>query len=344
MQTKLKSAQLALLTLFLAIPSLVQNSNAQNPSAQNSIPGRILGRRANQAQPNAVDHVGSVPKALPSTAPTTPTFTFGMVDFPGATASFPLGINKKAQVVGSYGPLLSSSSPNYLGYRLSGTAFTKIIFPGAIQTFADSLNASGVMAGTYQLADGTFHGFLLVGKTFTKLDYPGAANTEPSGINDSGEIVGDWWNDNNALNAFVYSNGVFTNLQPPGTTFTLGQSINNAGDIVGQFYDSANVGHGYLLHAGAYTVIDYPGAAVTSIDGINNKGQMVGAYGTGGYVLGWDAWNGFLTDSSGTFTSFDAPLASAPVTRPLSINDKGEIAGFYTDVNATYFGFVASFK
>ena len=129
-----------------------------------------------------------------------------------------------------------------------------------------------------------------------------------------------------------------------GTTFTLGQSINNAGDIVGQFYDSANVGHGYLLHAGAYTVIDYPGAAVTSIDGINNKGQMVGAYGTGGYVLGWDAWNGFLTDSSGTFTSFDAPLAAAPVTRPLSINDKGEIAGFYTDVNATYFGFVASFK
>jgi hypothetical protein len=37
-------------------------------------------------------------------------------------------------------------------------------------------------------------------------------------------------------------------------------------------------------------------------------------------------------------------LAGAPVTIPRSINDKGQIAGFYTDITSTYFGFVASFK
>ncbi|MGA9471899.1 MAG: hypothetical protein WBV36_05505 [Terriglobales bacterium] len=51
-----------------------------------------------------------------------------------------------------------------------------------------------------------------------------------------------------------------------------------------------------------------------------------------------------VTDDGGIFTSFDVPLAGAPVTIPRSINDKGQIAGFYTDITSTYFGFVASFK
>jgi uncharacterized membrane protein len=335
MQPKLKSAQFVLLTLVLALPSL----------AQTTIHGRILRafRRADQAPQIGMDSGISRPKPLPSTALTTLTFTFGMLDFPGATSSFPLGINKKAQVVGSYGPLISSSSPNFQGYRLSGTSFTKITFPGAVQSFAQGINSFGTIAGSYQLADGSFHGFLLAAKTFSKLDYPGAANTEPTSINDSGEIVGYWWNDSNFLNSFVYSNGIFTPIQPPGSTFTEAACINNAGDIVGSFYDSAGAGHGYLLHAGTYTVIDYPGAAVTSIDGINNNGQMVGAYGTGGFVQGYDAYYGFL-DDGGTLTTFNVPLAAAPVTRPLGINDKGEIAGVYTDVTSTYHGFVASFK
>ena len=70
---------------------------------------------------------------------------------------------------------------------------------------------------------------------------------------------------------------------------------------------------------------------------------MVGAYGTGGFVQGFDIFHGFLYDG-GILTSFDVPLAGAPVTIPRSINDKGQIAGFYTDITSTYFGFVASFK
>jgi hypothetical protein len=52
---------------------------------------------------------------------------------------------------------------------------------------------------------------------------------------------------------------------------------------------------------------------------------------------------GFL-DDGGTFPGFDVPLAGAPVTIPRGINDKGQIAGFYTDTTSTYFGFVASLK
>ena len=76
---------------------------------------------------------------------------------------------------------------------------------------------------------------------------------------------------------------------------------------------------------------------------VRNKGQMVGAYGTGGFVQGYDAFHGFL-DDNGAFTSFDVPLSAAPVTSALGINDQGEIEGFYTDVTSTYHGFVASFK
>jgi hypothetical protein len=335
MQPKLKNAQLVLLTLVLALPAL-----AQKPTAT----GRILGafRGADQPPQIGMDRGISTPKPLPSTALTTPTFSFGMLDFPRATASYVLGTDNKLQVVGAYRPLSSSSSPGWNGYRLRGTAFTKITFPGAAHTFASGINASGAVVGAYALADGSFHGFLLVEKTFSKFDYPGAANTEPTSINDSGEIIGYWWNDINVLNSFVYSNGVFTSLLPPGSTFTLAQHVNNAGNIVGEFYDSVG-GHGFLLHSGTYTVIDYPGATVTSIEGINNKGQMVGAYGTGGFVEGFDLYHGFL-DDGGAFSSFDVPLAGARVTIPRSINDKGQVAGFYTDITSTYFGFVASFQ
>jgi hypothetical protein len=336
MQPKLKSAQVILLTLVLALPSFAQKSTT---------PGRILGAFRGEGQSPRIGMNGeiSTPKPLPSTALTTPTFTFGMMDFPGATTSYILGTGNKSQVVGGFGPLASSSSPSWNGYRLKGTAFTKITFPGAAHTFAAGINASGTVVGPYELADGSFHGYLLLAKTFTKFDYPGAANTEPTSINDSGEIVGYWWNDINFLNSFFYSNGVFTSLLPPGSTFTLAQHVNNAGDIVGEFYDSAGAGHGFLLRSGTYTVIDYPGATVTSIEAINNKGQMVGAYGTSGFVQGFDIYHGFL-DDGGIFTSFDVPLAGAPVTIPRSINDKGQIAGFYTDITSTYFGFVASFK
>jgi uncharacterized membrane protein len=335
MQAKFKSAQLALFTLVLALPSSAQ---------QSTMPGRMLGafRPSNQPSQIGMDHGISTPKPLPSTALTAPTFTFGMLDFPGATTSYILGTGDKSHIVGAYGPLASSSSPSWNGYRLSGTDFTKITFPGAVHTFAAGINTAGTIVGAYELSDGSFHGYLLTANTFSKFDYPGSANTEPTSINDSGEIVGYWWNDINFLNSFVYSNGVFTSLQPPGSTFTLAQHINKAGDIVGQFYDSANAGHGFLLHSGSYTV-DYPGATSTSLEGINNKGQIVGAYGTGEFVQGFDLYHGFL-DDGGTFTSFDVPLAGAPLTIPRSINDKGQIAGFYTDTTSTYFGFVASFK
>src|ERR1035438_226460 len=140
MQPKLKSAQLVLLTLVLALPSLAQNS---------MIPGHVLGafRGADRPSPIGMDRGISTPKPLPSTALTTPTFTFGMLDFPGATTSYVLGTDNKSRVVGAFGPLASSSSPSWNGYRLSGTAFTKITFPGAAHTFAAGINASGAIVG-----------------------------------------------------------------------------------------------------------------------------------------------------------------------------------------------------
>ena len=199
MQPKLKSALLVLFTLVLALPSL-----AQIPT----VPGRLFGpfRGADRPPQMAADHEVSTPKPLPSTALTPLTFTFGTVDYPGATASYILGTDNKSRAVGAFAPLYSSSSPSWNGYRLSGTAFTKITFPGAAHTFASGINASGAIAGLYELSDGSFHGFLLAAKTFSQLDYPGSANTELTSINDSGEIVGSWWNDLNVLNAFVYSN------------------------------------------------------------------------------------------------------------------------------------------
>jgi hypothetical protein len=173
MQPKLKSAQLVLFTLILVLPSLAQMS---------TVPGRISGafRGANQQSQIGMDREISTPKPLPSTALTAaPTFTFGMLDFPGATTSYILGTGDKSHIVGAYGPLASSSSPSWNGYRLSGTAFTKITFPGAVHTFAAGINTAGTIVGAYELSDGSFRGYLLTAKTFSRFDYPGSAKPNP---------------------------------------------------------------------------------------------------------------------------------------------------------------------
>ena len=84
-------------------------------------------------------------------------------------------------------------------------------------------------------------------------------------------------------------------------------------------------------------MLDYPGAAQyggTSANGINNEGVVTGYY----YSDSSGDFSGFLWNN-GTFTSLNFPGAVS--TGITSINDQGDLTGYYVDLNGTFNGFVA---
>jgi probable HAF family extracellular repeat protein len=67
--------------------------------------------------------------------------------------------------------------------------------PGAYGTFAEGINNSGQIVGSYDAGGQHYHGFLLNQGSYTTLDPPGSSPsffglTGAHGINDSGQIVG----------------------------------------------------------------------------------------------------------------------------------------------------------
>jgi hypothetical protein len=95
------------------------------------------------------------------------------------------------------------------------------------------------------------------------------------------------------------------------------------------------------------TTFDAPGSDITPNDyngtfpsAINNKGEITGFYVDTNLVC-----RGFLRSPSGSLISFEAPGADTTAgsyngTLPTSINDRGEIAGYYYDANGFMHGFL----
>jgi uncharacterized membrane protein len=222
---------------------------------------------------------------------------------------------------------------------------------GAVESAPRSMNSSGDIVGEYYPADGTIHGFLRShhGK-WTSLDVPGAeGGTFAQGINDQGEIVGvagGFVDPNIGTNhGFLFrpghdrAPGSYLPIDFPGADSTYAIGINDDGDVVGFYYlRSEKTFHGFLQHEGDFTTVDVPGTQGIVVLGtnprsINSRGEIAGQFWTddGGY-------HGFLL-SKGTYTTFDMP--GAVLTGTMSINDHGEIVGFYLDEAFMAHGFKA---
>jgi probable HAF family extracellular repeat protein len=215
------------------------------------------------------------------------------------------------------------------------------------QTEAAAINAEGDIVGNFGPRQGK-HGFLYHQGTFTNFDVPGALYTFPTGINSAGQIVGTFI-DGIGQHGFLYSGGVFTQIDVPGATnpnllpgATSANGINAAGQIVGNFdvvtTDHRASTHAFIYDNGVFTIFDFPGAYSTQAFAINSAGDIVG----GMALPGVGGASGFIY-SRGTFTPISNPNATAPngnlLTVANGINERGDIAGFFTDVGA-YRGFV----
>ena len=208
-------------------------------------------------------------------------------------------------------------------------------------TFAERVNAKGQVVGEWYDQDFYLaHGFILDHGAYTLFDYPGLqfSDTFVNGINDRGDIVGSYdgfdADFNFVFGGYVLSHGVFTQFSVPGASFAIPLSINARGDVTGYYGDADFNLHGFVLRGGVVTTLDVPGADLTIPSGINAKGQIVGSYVAG------DTWYGFRWDQ-GVFTTLQLPWPTV-FTRAMDINDRGEVAGFYDDLDFRQHGFVLS--
>ena len=158
---------------------------------------------------------------------------------------------------------------------------------------------------------------------------PCTQGNRANGLNPAGDIVGRCKDAGGTPHAMLLSRNSATPvlIDFSGAPFnanqgTAARSINAAGDIVGRYFDNVGHSHGFLLSKGAFSTIDvsFAGASDTDARALNNAGDIVGQYATPGTA------HGFLL-SQGAFSSIDVPGAAA--TLPRSINDEGQIVGFY---------------
>jgi hypothetical protein len=198
--------------------------------------------------------------------------------------------------------------------------YTTLDCPGAIATFATSINTTGQVTGAC-IVDGIYVGFIWFRGVFQTFSAPSATSlTYGADINASGEVVGYYYT-GSAAHSYILINRVVNEFDPPGATQSVAVGINFFGTIAGYYIDSNNVYHGYIRDSGDnITVIDVPGLTHLQVTGINYSGEIVGSGVNGSITVG------FVRDSAGNITTFEVPQSTS--TLPQAINTDGQITGW----------------
>ena len=188
------------------------------------------------------------------------------------------------------------------------------------------------------------------GHTFIEFDPPGSVYTIAAAINSAGEIAGYYEDSGSTLHGFFRNtSGSITSFDMPGAatgngTGTVPRALNDSGEIVGYYNPNSapDENEGFIRDAsGNLTVVQVAGYTATEVFSVNSSGQIAGCtaqtdfcynYGSTGTV-------GFLTDLSGEAFTFSPSGADTVI--PLSINNHGFVAGYYSGTDATH-GFIRS--
>jgi uncharacterized membrane protein len=264
------------------------------------------------------------------------------VDFPGAADTNLIAVNNLGQFVGTEQDGSNAQHAIFFdGKRLKLLDPTGLI-GSSPQSFALSINNRGAIAGTYEGTDGAFHGFVREpnGKV-DSIDYPGAIDTEAFGVNDFGIVIGVFFDAAGNSHAFTLREGRFRLADLPGGLQTIPFSINDLGQIVGEFVTTPNTnGFGYLEQPNqhvAFTTAPNSQPQGTLFISINNRDQVLGAYADKSGAV-----QNFLKTGD-HYALFDLPqrLGASGVSAQ-TINDLGDIVGFYSDGNGVQHGFFAT--
>jgi hypothetical protein len=194
-------------------------------------------------------------------------------------------------------------------------------------------NDRGDIVGSFADDDGTLTGFVRSRhgrvKTFDAQD---GTHTTPLDINNRGWVVGNVCDSPttcsgaNARGFVRNPKGRFRTIHVPGSVRTQVFGINERGQLVGDYALPDGSIHGYLWTGRRFLTIDGPTASGATLTAINDRSDIVGVYppdptnptrGLAGFLL-----------RNGRYSTITA--RDAPVTLPLAINNRLQIAGYTT--------------
>ena len=285
-------------------------------------------------------------------------------DFPGAVQTEIYGISDATGAL--TGNFIDAS-----GVRRGFTGDTIVEVPGAQETFADFVNASRRLVGSYIDVEGIYHPY--VGTSdgrFISLDLPRAATYEYyfiHGINDGGVLVGRYKRvDDIARTAVGSLQHGLERLEVPGAVSTQGWNINQDGSVVGHYESTDGGVHGFIARPAqdttaqvdpepvptptaaqaSITPIDVPEDSTYTFESIDVEGVQFLAVTSssdyedyGGYTQLADGEKIVaFTIIDGVFMTYDFP--DAQETRFYALGNNGNAAGYYVDSEGHHRGVV----
>ncbi len=158
-------------------------------------------------------------------------------DFPGAAQTFIYGISDETGA-------LSGNAVDEAGVSRAFSGDLSFMFPGAVATYGDFVNAAGVIVGSYRDADGMFHGFMRnPDGSFITIDVPEKPNLEflfVNTITDVGVVGFRAKAVNDILRSYILlPSGILHEVRLPGSVITVVRNVNQDGSIIG-YYDTAD--------------------------------------------------------------------------------------------------------
>lgn len=153
-------------------------------------------------------------------------------------------------------------------------------------------------------------------------DGPGTA----TGINSRGDVVG-WYQQGPVLNAFLWNKNSLKILPSLGNESTVATAINNRGEVVGWSHVAPGVTHAFHYYKGKMTDLGSWGGISAQATAINEGGDIVGHRDV--MVDGLVVKEGVRV-KNGKIEILNKLVNGRNVV-PLSINEKGNVAGYLYD-------------
>ncbi len=238
------------------------------------------------------------------------------------------------------------------GIRRGFTGDEIIEFPGAVETFADFINSSGGMVGSYIDADGLYHSYQRTpGGIFINLRSPGPLEYMfVQGINDAWTVIVRAKAFGRVPQTFVgtFQDGLIR-FEFPGAVFTEGWNINQDGSIVGHYDTADGRRHGFISRPIPGTPaepVEYPAVPGYTFESIDVPGVDYLAVTASsdfedyaGNTLSSDGQKmvGF-TLMDGVFKTYDFP--GSKNTYFYALGNDGRAAGHYEDSGGQFHGII----
>ena len=268
-------------------------------------------------------------------------------DFPGSVQTEIYGISDATGAL--TGNFIDAS-----GIRRGFSADEIIEAPGATQTYADFVNSSGGMVGSYIDAEGLYHPYIRTPTgRFVSLDLPQAAELEyffVHGINDARTVVARFKPVDGVPGTLVgtFQEGL-RGFKVPGSVSTEGYNINQDGSIVGHYDSADGRRHGFIARLATETDMEpvaTPSVFTYTFESINVPGVDFLALTASsdfedyaGYTRSADGEKEVaFTLIDGVFTTYDFP--GSQKTHFYALGNNGNAAGHYQDSDGLFHGVV----